>query len=191
MAGGRTNPDATLDTTWDYNIATDSWTQLTSMPTPRTSPAASFAQGHLWSIGGGEPFCSPFTTTDVVSFDPGANTWTGQPALNAQRSFTGASLVGNTIVAAGGRDGAHDLARQRGDADADRTATSATATTASASAASASAATTSTTSASATSTTSATSATSASTATSAGALHDYDSDGPVDHSGHDRYRECL
>ena len=41
MAGGRTNPDATLDLTWDYNIATDCWTQLTSMPTPRTSPAAS------------------------------------------------------------------------------------------------------------------------------------------------------
>ena len=32
MAGGRTNPDATLDLAWDYNIASDSWTQLTSMP---------------------------------------------------------------------------------------------------------------------------------------------------------------
>ena len=25
MAGGRTNPDATLDLTWDYDIATDTW----------------------------------------------------------------------------------------------------------------------------------------------------------------------
>ena len=75
MAGGRTNPDATLDLAWDYNIASDSWTQLTSMPVAENVAGRVVAEGHLWSIGGGEPFAGPFTTTGVVSFDPGANAW--------------------------------------------------------------------------------------------------------------------
>ena len=38
MAGGRTNPDATLDLAWDYNIATDSWTQLSEHAGRRERP---------------------------------------------------------------------------------------------------------------------------------------------------------
>ena len=105
MAGGRTNPDATLDLTWDYDIAADTWTQRQSLPTPKNVSGGAVAQGQLWSIGGGNPF-TPFTTTDVVSFDPGANTWNAQPSLIAQRSFTASAAVGNTLIAAGGRDGA-------------------------------------------------------------------------------------
>ena len=94
MSGGRTNPDMTLDTTYDYDIVGNSWTQRASMPTAKNVAGGVIAQSQLWSIGGGNPFSSPLTTTDVVSFDPGANTWTGQPALNAQRSFPATAWLG-------------------------------------------------------------------------------------------------
>ena len=49
------------------------------MPVAENVPGSVVAQGHLWSIGGGEPFAGPFTTTGVVSFDPGANAWSSEP----------------------------------------------------------------------------------------------------------------
>ena len=47
MSGGRTNPDATLDLTWDYDIATDTWTQKTSMPTAKNVAGSVVAQATL------------------------------------------------------------------------------------------------------------------------------------------------
>ena len=106
IAGGRTNPDMTLDLAWDYNIATDAWQARASMPTAKNVPGRAVGQGQLYAIGGGNPFTTPLTTTDVVKFDPGSNTWSTAPALNAQRSFTAGASIGNTLFAAGGRDGA-------------------------------------------------------------------------------------
>ena len=53
MSGGRTNPDATLDLTWDYDIATDTWTSRPSMLAPKNVPAGVVHNGKLYSIGGG------------------------------------------------------------------------------------------------------------------------------------------
>src|SRR5262249_46274673 len=106
MSGGRTNPDATLDLTWDYDIATDSWTQGPSLATPKNVAGGAVAQGRLFSIGGGNG-APPFTgMTDVESWDGVANAWSPELTLIAGRSFPGTAAVGNTLVAAGGRDGA-------------------------------------------------------------------------------------
>ena len=106
VAGGRTNPDQSLDLTWDYNIGTNTWQPRANMPMARNVPGRAVGQGQLYAIGGGNPFTTPLTTTEVVKFNPSSNTWSAAPALNAQRSFTAGTAVGNTLIAAGGRDGA-------------------------------------------------------------------------------------
>ena len=83
MAGGRTNPDATLDLTWDYDIAADTWTQRASLPTPKNVAGGAVAQGQLWSIGGGNPFTArsrrPTSSASTRARTPG-------PAAVADRS---------------------------------------------------------------------------------------------------------
>ncbi len=52
VAGGRTNPDETLVATWDYDIASDTWTQKQDMPQPTNVPGSAVALSKLWAFGG-------------------------------------------------------------------------------------------------------------------------------------------
>src|SRR6186997_1436793 len=74
-AGGRTNPDETLVSTWDYDIASDTWAQKGDMPQPTNVPGFAVTLGKLWAYGGCTPTpCNPFDgINNAESFDPAAN----------------------------------------------------------------------------------------------------------------------
>ena len=61
VAGGRDLNNTNLNTLYDYNIATDSWTTGATMPSGVNVPGSAVIGGKLWVIGGGNPFTGPST----------------------------------------------------------------------------------------------------------------------------------
>ena len=82
-----------------YDPVADSWESLAEMTQPREHVAAVSLDGKLWVLGGrwGEEMLN---TVEV--FDPVTGTWSSGPAMAEARSGFGATVVGETIVAAGG-----------------------------------------------------------------------------------------
>ena len=128
VAGGRDLNNTNLNTLYDYNIATDSWTTGATMPTGVNVPASAVIGGKLWVFGGGNPFTGPSTaptsggkgvrawlkrvfnpdTTNALQvYDPASNTWSSGPGLIQQRAFPAGTHVGNTAVAVGGYTGSN------------------------------------------------------------------------------------
>ena len=124
VAGGRDSNNTILASLWDYNIATDTWTQRANLPTGINVPGSAVIAGKLWVFGGGDPFANgspaapaspkqglrgwltrlfrPDTTNILQVYDAVTDTWSSGPSLNQQRSFPAGTGVGNTAVAVGG-----------------------------------------------------------------------------------------
>ncbi len=84
-----------------YDIATNTWSMGAPVPTPVTGPGSAVYQGKLYLFGGGAPFPTLITTTQI--YDPVANSWTTGPSLNLARVwFYGGALDDTSIVAPGG-----------------------------------------------------------------------------------------
>jgi hypothetical protein len=65
-----------LNSTWIYDIASDSWSQGANMPAERFGPAVAFDGAVIWVIGG---FSGPPTfaeTSTVWQYDPATDSWT-------------------------------------------------------------------------------------------------------------------
>ena len=58
VAGGRNINNTNLNTLYDYDIATDTWTQRANLPTGINVPGSAVIGGKLWVFGGGNPFLS-------------------------------------------------------------------------------------------------------------------------------------
>ena len=127
VAGGRDANNTVIATTWDYNIATDTWTARANMPSADNVPGSAVIGGKLWVFGGGNPFSGsaaspksankglrawfnrllrPDTTDALLLYDPATDTWSSGPSLIQQRAFPAGTHVGNTAVAVGGYTGA-------------------------------------------------------------------------------------
>ena len=70
---GYNSNNVRLSDWWEYNQATNTWTQKASITTARFSAASFVANGKGYVCLGGGP--SGFLT-DLQEFDPVANTWT-------------------------------------------------------------------------------------------------------------------
>jgi N-acetylneuraminic acid mutarotase len=119
VAGGRDANNTVINTTWDYNIATDTWTQRANMPSADNVPGSAVVGGKLWVFGGGNPFVgsgaapkagdkkvlAPDTTNMLQIYNPGTDTWTSGPNLLQTLSFPAGTHVGGTAVAVGGYTG--------------------------------------------------------------------------------------
>src|ERR1043166_3025562 len=116
VAGGRDANNSILSSLWDYNIATDSWTQRANLPAADNVPGAAVISGKLWIFGGGNPFSgfaalprkgvlAPDTTNALEIYDPASDSWSAGPNLIQARSFPAGKNVGNTAVAVGGYTG--------------------------------------------------------------------------------------
>src|SRR4029077_3201599 len=115
-----------LNTLYDYNIATDSWTTGANMPGGVNVPASAVIGGKLWVMGGGNPFTgpgtmptsaskglrawlkrvfTPDTTNTLQVYDPASNSWTNGPTLLQVLAFPAGTQVGSTAVVVGGYNG--------------------------------------------------------------------------------------
>ena len=77
VAGGRDAANATLNSTWAYDMGTDTWHTLAPVPAPTNVPASGALSGRVYVWGGGNPFLQdPWTTAAGYSYDPPTNSWT-------------------------------------------------------------------------------------------------------------------
>jgi N-acetylneuraminic acid mutarotase len=82
-----------------YDAASDSWTTLAEMAQHREHTAAVALDGKLWVLGGR---WGPEMLSSVEIYDPVAGIWSSGPAMSEARSGFGATVIGATIVVAGG-----------------------------------------------------------------------------------------
>jgi N-acetylneuraminic acid mutarotase len=99
VAGGLDNTNTVLDLVYDYDIAANTWTTRTHLPTPNRVPGSGVVTGQLWLFGGN----NLNTATNASTFyDPASDTWFAGPLLNVARSFIGGTAIGTALLAAGG-----------------------------------------------------------------------------------------
>ena len=130
VAGGRDGTNTVINLCYDYNIAANSWSACTNLPFANNVPGSGVSSGRFFEFGGGNPFLSqgrmraafmsPLTTGATVSYDPGSNSWGNEPTLNEARSFPGGTNVGDTLIAAGGYNGASTTTTTETLGEADR-----------------------------------------------------------------------
>ncbi|HET6261690.1 MAG TPA: S-layer homology domain-containing protein, partial [Chloroflexia bacterium] len=121
VAAGLDSDFDPVNTLYDYDIAGNTWATLPPIPIALHAPGSGALGGKLWIFGGGIPDASgrteansnvnakaqahsPSALNSTYIYDPAANIWTAGPNLNVARSYIAGSVVGNTVVAAGGVD---------------------------------------------------------------------------------------
>jgi N-acetylneuraminic acid mutarotase len=87
-----------VNTTYEYDPATNHWTTRASMPTRRGGGAAAVADGKIYVVGGRPP-----GGADFVVYDPKADRWTTLPNLPTQRNHLAADSIDGKIYVVGGR----------------------------------------------------------------------------------------
>ncbi|MEM2838931.1 MAG: kelch repeat-containing protein [Thermoplasmata archaeon] len=104
--GGFSNGHA-VDTVYRYDIASDSWTQMASMPAPLCAHTAIVGQDGLVYVFGGANYAlnqPPTTYGDVYVYNIATDSWTTIDDLNVPRAWLGSALFDNKILAIGGND---------------------------------------------------------------------------------------
>ncbi len=89
-----------LDSVYAYDPDADTWTQKSSMPTPRSAGSADVIDGKIYVAGGRPPHGH-----DFAIYDANADTWTVLPDLPTQRNHLAAAALGGRLFVAGGRFG--------------------------------------------------------------------------------------
>jgi len=101
-----TRPHIAVGTVEEYDPATNTWRQRTSMPTPRNHATAGAVNGKIYVIGGriGAAFISVASNTDVVEeYDPASDTWGAVRArMPSARSATASGVYNGRIYVSGG-----------------------------------------------------------------------------------------
>ena len=90
-----------LETVEEYDPSSDTWTQKTDMPTPRTALAVGVVDSKIYAIGGTSSVQGPGLTT-VEVYEPTTDTWIESPEMPTARVFLGAGTVNDKIYAVGG-----------------------------------------------------------------------------------------
>ncbi|GAB4398930.1 MAG: hypothetical protein OHK0053_18310 [Microscillaceae bacterium] len=85
-----------------YDFATQSWSQVAQLPTPRAAAMVANFQNKLFVIGGETESTSALTLPKTESFNPGTGTWQTEANLNHPRHGTQAIVSGNGIFVAAG-----------------------------------------------------------------------------------------
>ncbi|HYO49386.1 MAG TPA: S-layer homology domain-containing protein [Chloroflexia bacterium] len=121
VAAGLDSDFDPVNTLYAYDIAGNTWATLPPIPIALHAPGSGALGGKLWIFGGGTPDASgrteansnvnakaqahsPSALNSTYIYDPAANIWTAGPNLNVARAYIAGSVVGNTVVAAGGVD---------------------------------------------------------------------------------------
>jgi N-acetylneuraminic acid mutarotase len=101
-----THPHMSVGTVEEYDPATNTWKERSSMPTPRNHAAIGVVNGKIYVIGGrvGAAFIGLASDISVVEeYDPASDQWSGPRArMPIARSAIGAGVYGGRIYVAGG-----------------------------------------------------------------------------------------
>ncbi len=99
-------PSRSLSSVEEYDVASNSWRSLTSMPTPRNHFALAAVNGKLYALGGrtGSAFADLASDVQVVEeFDPAANQWGLERAkMSTLRDSMAAAVYDGHICLIGG-----------------------------------------------------------------------------------------
>jgi len=122
--GGRTSTGATSLAVQCYNPATNTATQVTTLPTAWTgfTPGAQAVfNNNVYIFGGFNSTAAPYETARTDRYDPVANSFTQIGALSQARSYLYAAVVDGKIYAFGGTtfDGSNLVAQTRAEVMAD------------------------------------------------------------------------
>jgi N-acetylneuraminic acid mutarotase len=102
--GGDNGDSDSNNTTYEYNPATNAWTQKADMPTARENNVAVTFQDKIYVVGGlrvTPQGVGPSLKT-VEVYDPVANTWTTKAQLRIERASPGIATDGRFIYVYGG-----------------------------------------------------------------------------------------
>jgi hypothetical protein len=85
-----------------YNIATDTWSAITSIPRITAETRALNVDGLMWVMGGGRSAPNPSNEVDI--YNPYCNSWavSNQPFATARRNFPTDTNGGSRVWLAGG-----------------------------------------------------------------------------------------
>jgi N-acetylneuraminic acid mutarotase len=103
IGGGSRLDKSWFSTVEVYDLATDTWTEKSPMPTPRLGLSTSVMDGKIYAIGGGNTSDRPWFST-VEVFDPATDTWTTKAPMPTPRIGLSSSVVDGRIYAIGGGD---------------------------------------------------------------------------------------
>jgi len=105
-AMGFNTPQASVGTVEEYDPATNTWRERSSMPTPRNHTTAGVVNGKIYVIGGrvGAAFISSATDISVVEeYDPATDKWSApRSRMPTARSALGSGVLNGRIYVAGG-----------------------------------------------------------------------------------------
>src|SRR5436190_7370866 len=89
-----------------YDIASDTWSEVAALPSPRSDVGAIAHGGKIYAFGGCR--LGTETVTDEVDiYDPTTDTWSqGAPMPTARAGFYGIGIKGNRVYVMGGLDAA-------------------------------------------------------------------------------------
>jgi N-acetylneuraminic acid mutarotase len=109
LIGGASSTDA-LASVLDYQIATDTWTQLPDLPSPRSHPAAMrMDDGTLIVVGGLATIDASQPLAEVWALPLNATAWEARTAMPTARGGCAYGYVDGGLVCAGGEAGAAAL----------------------------------------------------------------------------------
>ena len=107
FGGSTRTPDPVLvyNTTWIYDIATDTWTAGPTMPAPRSQMARGYyaANGKIYLNGGYETSTIDSVSAQTWEFDPVAGTFTDKAPSPQAHGGPASGIVDDHLVVAGGR----------------------------------------------------------------------------------------
>jgi N-acetylneuraminic acid mutarotase len=97
-----TNVDVahTMNQTWVYNIASNSWSTLAPLPSALGGPASQVVGSHLYIIGGRDP--NNIALNTVYDYSILANTWTTRSPMLSATNVAGSALYHGKIWVMGG-----------------------------------------------------------------------------------------
>lgn len=99
VAGGLGEAQRTA-ATYDYDIATNTWTARASLPQPLEAAGSTVVGSRFYVFGGANSAGDALNT--AYAYDPSGNNWVSQPLLSQTRSAVYGASIGNTVYAVGG-----------------------------------------------------------------------------------------
>jgi N-acetylneuraminic acid mutarotase len=101
------------DTNQVYDPATDTWANLTSMPTPRMAMQSNVVDGKIYVIGGtlgGFSMYGPYVSDKNEVYDPSSDSWSTAAPMPTPLFSYASAVVDNKIYVIGGSGSSQSLA---------------------------------------------------------------------------------